>query len=161
MYIMIGIDSYFLFLVKYNPPGFGKPSWILEIPDADVDTWYEANSANIRKIGNTYLIDGTAPGTTVADVLTGANGATQLDHLDDNYFNINQRKTITDIGKEIVIGTSQEPRLLVLRKVIAYVKSSQAPGSTNSNDIGYVVTENNTKDFGDNSGRFTVRVARV
>ena len=32
MYIMIGIDSYFLFLVKYNPPGFAKPSWILENP---------------------------------------------------------------------------------------------------------------------------------
>jgi hypothetical protein len=126
--------------------------------DADVDTWYEANSSNIRKIGNTYLIDGTAPGTTVVDVLTGNNGATEIDP--DNP-RISDRKTLTDVGKEIVIGTSQEPRLLVLRKVIAYVKSSQAPGSTNSNDVGYVVTENNTKDFGDNTGRFTVRVARV
>lgn len=126
--------------------------------DADVDTWYAANSPNIRKIGNTYLIDGTASGKTVADVLTGSNGATELNHSNPN---INQRKTMTDVGKEIVIGTSKEPRLLVLRKVIAYVNSSQAPGSTNSNDIGYVVTENNATDFGSNAGRFVVKVCRV
>jgi hypothetical protein len=123
-----------------------------------VSTWYNANSSSIKKIGNTYLIDGNASGKTFLDVVLGNNGATELDHTNPN---IGDRKTMTDVGKEIVIGTSKEPRLLVLRKVIAYVKSSQAPGSTNSNDIGYVVTENNCDDLQGNAGRFVVKVARV
>jgi len=126
--------------------------------DKDLATWVSANSPNVNQIGSLYLVDGTTAGTRFLDVVLGDNGATELEH--SNY-NVRDRKALKDMGKEIFIGTSAEPRLLVLRRVQRPVDVSTANGSFNANDVGYVVVENNASGLGENAGRFTVRVARV
>lgn len=128
--------------------------------DADFDTWYAANSAFITKLGSgLYIVPGTTNGTnTLVDVLLG-NGAdtTELQHTNNN---ISDRKTILDMGKEIIMGNSTDSRLVVFRRVQRY-NPSATPGSAAAGDNGYVVTENNCEDLQGNAGRFTVRVARV
>jgi len=126
--------------------------------DADIATWVSSNGSKVNQIGSLYLVDGTASGSTFEDVVLGNHGANELEH--SNY-NISDRKAIKDLGKEIFIGTTAEPRLLVLRRVQRYVSSVNANGTTNSNDVGYVVVENNAANLQGNVGRFTVRVARV
>jgi len=123
----------------------------------DIDAWYAANQANIQKLGSLYIIRGTTSGTTFKDVLLGDNGATELDHTNPN---ISDRKAIKDMGKEVIIGNGVESRLLVLRLVQEYVTSSEG-GTLDPASTGYVVTENNCSDLQGNTGRFTVRVARV
>jgi len=133
--------------------------------DTDVDVWYAANSDNVVKNGSIYLIDGTTSGTTFVDVLEGNNGSTRLVH---NLADLTERKTIKDMGKEIVIGTSAEPRLLVLRRVQQYNVYYEPSSTNNINNrsvslynTGYVVVENNSQDLQANTGGFTVRVARI
>jgi hypothetical protein len=125
--------------------------------DADVSSWLSANSSKIEQIGSLILINGTTSGSTFRDVLTGTGGAVELEY---NNSRLDERKTITDMGKELCIGTTAQPRLLVLRRVQRYLMSASA-GSNNPNDLGYVVSENNADDLNQNWGRFTVRVARV
>ena len=126
--------------------------------DSDLAAWVSANASKVNQLGSLYLVDGVAPGSTFLDVVLGDNGATELNHSNANIFD---RKTIKDLGKEVFIGTSAEPRLLVLRRVQRFVDVSANNGSLNSNDVGYVVTENNASRLLNNTGRFTVRVARV
>jgi hypothetical protein len=126
--------------------------------DNDIDFWYAANSANIEKIGSLYLINGTTSGTTFIDVLEGNNGATEIQHSNNN---IDERKTIKDMGKEVIIGTSGEPRLLVLRRVQQYSPYLCSNSVASSDYNGYVVVENNAENLQGNTGRFTVRVARI
>jgi hypothetical protein len=124
----------------------------------DINTWYAANASKIQKLGTTrYLITGTASGSTFADVLRGNNGATALEHTLPN---IDQRKTMKDMGKEILFGDGDDARLLVLRKVQSYSPAAEG-GPTNTDYTGYVVVENNAEDLGGNVGRFVVKVARV
>ena len=125
---------------------------------ADLDTWYAANKTKIVKVGDVYLVSGTASGSTLTDVLFGNSGATELNH---SLSNINSRKTMKDMGKEAIIGTSAQPRLLVLRKVQKYTDYTNANGATDPDYTGYVVVENNAEDIQSNNGRFMVRVARV
>jgi len=125
----------------------------------DIDTWYAANEENITKLGKSlYIIPGTTAGSTFHDVITGASGATQLNHTLPG---INQRKTVKDLGKEIIIGNNFVTRLLVLRLVQRFTNSTDG-GSLSPDDTGYVVVENNSLDVeNSDSGRYTVRVARI
>jgi len=126
----------------------------------DIDRWYEANQSKVTKIGSMYLINGTDNGSSFIDVLLGNSGASPLNHTNSR---ISERKSVKDMGKELYIGTSAEPRLLVLRQVQSYSSSatSRAGDGTNPNYNGYVVVENNCNDLQHNNGRFTVRVARI
>jgi len=124
----------------------------------DIDTWYAANASKVQKLGKTrYLITGTTSGSTFVDVLLGNNGATELEH---SLPNISERKTMKDMGKEILFGDADDSRLLVLRKVQSYSPAAEG-GPTNTNYTGYVVVENNAEDLGGNAGRFVVKVARI
>lgn len=124
---------------------------------ADIDNWYNANKSKITKLGSLYIIPGTTSGSTFIDVLLGNNGATELDHtLND----INERKAITDMGKEVIVGNKVNSRLLVLRRVQQYFNAADG-GASDPDYTGYVVVENNADDLQGNTGRFTVRVARV
>jgi hypothetical protein len=126
--------------------------------ESDVDTWYAANKSKITKLGKTlYVIVGSTAGSTFADVLRGSNGATELEH---SLTTIDQRKTLKDMGKEIIIGNRTVARLFVLRRVQLYINSADS-GTLNTDDTGYVVVENNASDLQGNTGRFTVRVARI
>lgn len=120
--------------------------------DRDLATWVSANSPNVSKIGSLYLVNGIS----VDDVLNGNNGATAL--LPTNGL-IRERKNLKDLGKEVYIGTSGEVRVLVLRRVQRYVDTSSNNGSSNLNDVGYVVVENNATNLSGDD--FHVRVARV
>ena len=125
--------------------------------EADINTWYAANASKVQKLGSTrYLITGTTSGSTFVDVLLG-NGATELEHTLPN---ITDRKTIKDMGKDILFGDADDSRLLVLRKVQSYSPAAEG-GPTNANYTGYVVVENNAEDLGGNAGRFVVKVARI
>lgn len=126
----------------------------------DVNNWLAANSSVITVLGSLILIDGTSAGTTLADVVLGNGSATELDHSNDR---IEDRKTIKDMGKELLIGTTANPRTLVLRQVQRYSASAKSPNGDglDSNNNGYVVVENNSVELQQNSGRFTIRVARV
>ena len=122
---------------------------------ADFDNWSEANSDRVTKVSDSlYVIPGTRPGFTFEDVVEGNNGATEIQH---SLSNISERKTLTDMGKQIVIGNGKQSRLLVFRRVQEYVDSALSGDGR----VGYVVVENNAADLGGNSGRYTLRVARV
>lgn len=126
--------------------------------EADINTWYAANASKVQKLGSTrYLITGTTSGSSFADVLLGNGGATELEH---SLPNITDRKTIKDMGKEILFGDADDSRLLVLRKVQSYSPAAEG-GPTDANYTGYVVVENNAENLGGNSGRFVVKVARI
>lgn len=125
---------------------------------SDIDTWYEANELKINKIGDVYIIPGGESGSTFIDVLEGNNGATAFGR--QNTPRITARKTIKDMGREVIIGNSIVTRLLVLRRVQKYTNSTDG-GSLNPEDTVYVIVENNAEDLANNSGRFTVRVARI
>jgi Ca2+-binding RTX toxin-like protein len=121
---------------------------------SDIDAWYAANESKITKTGDLYVIPGTAEGSTFLDVLLGNNGATALDHTLPR---IEERKTIVDFGKQVIIGNAANSRLLVLRLVQQYSDAAVSGGAA----VGYVVVENNVDDLQGNNGRFTLRVARV
>jgi hypothetical protein len=127
--------------------------------DADITTWYTANQSNITKVGSVYIVPGLASGTTFADVILGNNGATQLGGGGTTP-DIGNRKTLKDMGKELIFGNKIVTRLLVLRRVQSYINSYEG-GTLNPNDTVYVVVENNCTDLQANTGRFTVRVARI
>ena len=126
----------------------------------DVNNWLAANAGRVNVLGSLVLIDGTTAGNTLVDVLLGNGSATELDHSNDI---IEDRKTIKDMGKELLIGTTANPRTLVLRQVQRYSASTKSPNGDglNPNYNGYVVVENNSSELQGNTGRFTVRVARI
>ena len=114
---------------------------------SDIDTWYADNEANISKVGRLYTI----PNAVFYSVVYS---------LGHSLPSILQRKTIKDMGTEVVIGNNIVSRLLVLRRVERYFPSSVGGGGTN--DVGYVVVENNCTDLApNNQGGLTVRVARI
>lgn len=126
---------------------------------SDFDTWVSANSGKIIQTGSMYIIPGTAAGSTFNDVLRGNSGATELNHsLPD----ITEAKTLTDMGRTIVIGTPAQSELLVFRLIQRPSPSAAANGTSDADYNGYVVVENNSEDLNNlNFHRFSVRVARV
>lgn len=122
---------------------------------ANVDDWLAANGSKIQRLGKSVLvIPGMSSGSTLVDVVTGQNGATALDS--DGV--IQQRKTLIDMGKEIVIGNGFETRALVLRYVKSYADIDTGADAV----FAYVPVENNISEVAPNNwGRWTVRVARI
>jgi len=121
---------------------------------ANVDTWLSNNAAYITNLGGRfYIIPGTATGTTFYDVLQGDNGRSGL----GNSGNLQERKSLLDMGKEIVIGDATESRIVTLRLIRTPVNSQTGQDG----EIVYVVVENNAADLPNTAGRFTVRVARI
>jgi len=148
------ITRNFITTVNTNEGGYG----VALFNQSDLDDWVEENGSKIEKIGSMYIVNGTASGFTLEDVVEGNNGATSLDATNTP---ITDRRSLKDMGKEISIGTSANSRLLVLRKVLVY-NDSYVAGNTEETFIGYVTVENNTEDIGNsNTGRFIVKVARV
>ena len=129
-------------------------------PDNAVDVWYAANAAKITKIGSVYIIPSAASGSTFISVVDGNDGNTRLGG-DGNLDTIPDRKSLKDFGTEVIIGNLAEPRLLVLRRIQWYGSSENGGRSGDPTYTGYIVTENNCDDLQGNTGRFTVRVARV
>jgi hypothetical protein len=123
--------------------------------DADVSSWLSANSSRLVQNGSLVLINGSTSGFTFRDVVVGNGGATDLDNTNSS---LNRYRTITDMGKELCIGTTAQPRLLVLRRVQRTLVAASS-GTSNLNDLGYVVSENNCDELDDI--RFEAKVARV
>lgn len=123
-----------------------------------IDTWYNANKTKITKLGRVYIIPGTASGSTFHDVVNG-NGATKLGGAGSGTPIITDRKTLRDMGKEVIIGNSADTRLLVLRLVQKYTDSTVGYSGDSDNNV-YIPVENNCEDL-PSGGRFTVRVARI
>jgi hypothetical protein len=136
--------------------GEGTPALFLE---SDVDTWYNANKSKVTKLSkNFYIIPGTVTASSFHSVLNGNNGNTQLQNSGGN---IDPRKTLKDMGKEIVFGNSLVSRLLVLRKIQKFISEADG-GSLSPTDTGYIVVENNSTELAPtNWGRFCVKVARA
>lgn len=127
---------------------------------ADIDNWVAANASKVDRVsGSLIVVPGTASGSNFLDVVLGNNGNVELGGS-GTMPRFTERKSLKDMGKEIVIGSATESRLLVLRLV--QNGGNAATGSdVSGNSNGYVVVENNCADLQANSGRFTVRVARL
>ena len=86
---------------------------------SNFDTWLEANAGKIEVLSDDlFIIPGTSSGSTFEDVLTGGGDATELEYT--NLDSI-QRKTVVDLGKQIVIGNAVNSRILVFRLVQQYL----------------------------------------
>lgn len=118
---------------------------------SDIDSWYSDNIDVITKVGNVYVVQDSSFVSSLANDLNPSNDR------------ITERKTIKDMGVEVVIGNTINSRLLVLRKVQRYFPSTVG-GTSDSNDTGFVVVENDAADLpslNTTGGRFMVRVARI
>jgi hypothetical protein len=109
----------------------------------DVDNWLSNNSSELTTVGSLVVITG--------------NFSNVLDNLSSSG-RFKNRKSLLDLGKEVIIGSPIESRLVVLRKVRA--EGDETLGGDDGN-VAYIVTENYTNEGSDNSGRFAVRAARV
>jgi hypothetical protein len=109
-----------------------------------VDEWLADNSSNLTTVGSLVIISGN-----FADVMDNLGGPSPR---------FENRKTLTDMGKEIVIGNSANSRLIVLRLVQG---QNEAAAGGLGGTVAYICVENNTTDTPSNSGRFTPRVARI
>ncbi len=139
------------FVNTQNFPGGEEGPYLY--PQTNVDAWIAANSSVITNLGGLLIIPGTTPGTTIVDVLKGNNGATGL----VSSGNFNSRKTMTDMGKTIVVGDAVDSELLVLRLI-------KTPSNSQTGEeyiVAYIIEENNMKDLDNNGGPFQVRAARI
>ena len=108
-----------------------------------VENW-AATHENVSSVGSLHTVVSGNFADTVRD----------LDYEDT----LDGRKTLIDLGRQIIIGNVVNSRLLVLRQVQFF--GDAVDGGDGSE--GYVVVENNTYDLAQNDwGRFTVRVARI
>jgi hypothetical protein len=111
-----------------------------------IDAWYADNASDMTKVSRDFYI------------ITGSFASTIGNLDDDGTFDI--RRSLIDMGKEIVIGNPIQSRLLVLRKV----KESDSPANGGDGMTAYVVVESNYRSANwptpDNS-KFNVAVARV
>jgi len=118
--------------------------------DSDFDTWYSGNTSVVSKVGNLYVVnDGINPDT----VMRGTGPYTELVHSGTG---IDSNISLTDMGKDIRIGSSTRSDYVVFRRV-------QVPGTLakigGNGTVGYVVVERNMSDI--TLPRFQVNVARV
>lgn len=110
-----------------------------------IESWYASNSGDVTKLGaGLYIV----PGTNFYSVMNNLNN----DGSEDG------RKTLIDMGKEIIFGNSVNSRLIVLRKIQFF-----GPVATGGDGYeAYVCVENNTTELAPSDwGRYTVRVARI
>jgi len=127
---------------------------------ASIDNWVAANASKVHRVSDSLLIvPGTASGSTFLDVVLGDGGNSELGGS-GLLPRFTQRKSLKDMGKEVVIGSATESRLLVLR-LVQNGGNSDTGSDVSGGSNGYVVVENNCADLQGNTGRFTVRVARL
>jgi hypothetical protein len=112
--------------------------------DSTVAAWLANNASNLTAVGNLITIP-------------EANLTNVIDNLNSNG-RFSNRKSLLDMGKEIVIGNEINSRMIVLRRV-------QGQNEGDEGGLGgvtaYICVENNNTDTSSNRGRFTVRVARI
>jgi len=110
---------------------------------SDIADFLADNASSITQLGSHLIIN-----------------SSDIDNVMDNLETsgrFSNRRSLIDMGKEYVIGTEQDARLLVLRLVRSQETVSDGSGYT----YGYIVVESNSYDIGtSNAGRFTIRVAR-
>ena len=118
-------------------------------PAANIESWAAAQN-NVSQIGSLYIVN-----------VNSNSFSNTLDNLNsDGHYD--QRRTFTDLGKTIYIGTPEQSELMVFRLVQEPTDSSTADSSGDASKTYYIVVENNTNDVGGtDDGRFMVRVARV
>ncbi len=93
--------------------------------EANINTWYEDNMDNITKISKGfYIITGT-----FSDVIGDLSSSGSFD----------RKRSLLDMGKEIIIGNKEQSRLLVLRKV----QEAAPPADGGNGTVGYIVVESN------------------
>ena len=122
---------------------------------AGIDSWLAANST-VTSVGSLAIV----PSSSFVDIVNGVSDPTPpLTGGIPSIGTYDYRKNLTDMGKEYVIGTDINSRMVVLRLVkLPAVSSVGALGG----DVVYVVVENNCTDLAPNdNGRFSVRVARI
>ncbi len=114
--------------------------------ESTIDAWFNDNSDDITKVSSgLYIITGDFAGI--------------LGNLDDDG-SFNVKRSLVDMGKEIIIGNPSDSRLVVLRKV----KNLQNPGLTAGGNVAYIVVESNYRGFNwdtPSSSRYNVNVARA
>ena len=113
---------------------------------SDIADFLASNASSITQLGSHLIIHSS----DIYDVMNNLNTSGRFDN----------RRSLIDMGKEYVIGTEQDARLLVLRLVRSQESVSDGSGYT----YAYITVESNAYDIGNrngsNSGRFTIRVAR-
>jgi len=133
------------FVVTQSPDSGEQGPYLFS--DADINNWFSRNTDTVKKVGSLYTIQ-TSEFENTLDDLTQSGG------------NVNGRKSLIDLGKEVVIGDNAESRLVVLRRVRIYANSATGV-SAERWPAGYITVENNASDLPSNNGRWAVRVARV
>jgi hypothetical protein len=112
----------------------------------DINTWYADNSDDITKVSKgLYIVTGTFAST--------------IDNLDDAG-SFDRRRSLLDMGSEIVIGNAVNSRLIVLRKV----QEAAPPADGGDGVTGYVIVESNYRSGTwptPLNSKFNVGVARV
>lgn len=134
------------FVVTQAPDAEGGETGAAYFTQANIDSWIADNTDSMTKVSDSLLI------------VTGSFYGTVHNLGSNGYFNV--RRSLLDLGKEIIIGNTINSRLLVLRKV----KDIENPDYTGvGGTIAYVVVESNYRSSNasppDNS-RFNVSVAR-
>lgn len=113
---------------------------------ATIDSWYDSNSANITKVTDgLYIITGT-----FASVISNLTP-------DDSF---DRKRSLLDMGKEIIIGNPINSRIIVLRKV----QEAAPPADGGDGHVGYVVVESNYRSatwITPSDSYYSVNVARV
>lgn len=109
----------------------------------DIDAFVARNS-NVSAVGSVLTVTSGDFSSTLNDLdVTGT---------------MDNRKSLIDMGKQIVIGNTINSRLITLRQIQFFAPSSQGGDGFEA----YIVVENETTDVAPSGwGRFTVRVARI
>jgi hypothetical protein len=133
------------FAVTQAPGAEGGETGAAYFTQARVDAWAAANADDVTKVSEGLYI------------ITGSFGST-IDALNPNgSFDI--RRSLLDLGKEVIIGNAAQSRLIVLRKV----QNIRFIDETGGGQVGYVVIENNYRSANwptPDDSDFNVAVAR-
>jgi hypothetical protein len=114
---------------------------------ANIDSWYEDNTDEMTKVSEgMYIVTGN-----FANIISDLNNSGSFDI----------RRSLIDLGKEIVIGNEEESRLIVLRKV----RYAGPPADGGDGGLAaYIVVESNYRSATwptPSSSKFNVNVARA
>jgi hypothetical protein len=124
----------------------GNGPWAFS--QANIDTWFANNADEVTKVSESlYVVTGN-----FYDVVY-SGGIPTIGVPTDRRINL------VDMGKQIVIGSADNSRIITLRRVMFPAPSTVG---TLGGLVAYVVVENTCSDIPNNdNGRFVVRVSRV
>jgi hypothetical protein len=112
---------------------------------AAIDSWATDNDSVTKVSAGLYIVSGNF-GNTI-------NNLTSADSFEI-------RRSLLDLGKEVIIGNAAQSRLIVLRKV----QNIRFIDETGGGEVAYVVVENNYRSANwptPDDSKFNVAVARV